>query len=102
MTEDEKQREARRLLQSAGFTFDHPRENWFNHEQRKLFTRRVVRDMPLDWLRERLKLQIPEGEYWFHSYYESGAWESVTAHFGLSGLRVVPKPIESRPQPSPR
>jgi hypothetical protein len=101
MTEDEKQLEACRLLKSAGFVIDHPRGNWFNHDQRQLFTRRVVRDMPLDWLRGRLKVAIPRGEYWFNSHYESGVWESVFANFELSDLRVVPKPIESRPETTP-
>jgi len=98
MSENEKQLEARRLLKSAGFVIDHSRENWFNHGQRKLFTRRVVRDKPLEWLRERLKEYIPPGEYWFYSYYqvESGAWESVIASFELRGQRAVPKPVENR------
>ena len=98
MTENEKQLEARRLLKSAGSIIDHPKENWFNHEERKLFTRKVVRDMPLDWLRERLEESIPQGEYWFYSYYqvESGAWESVIASFELRGQRAVPKPVENR------
>lgn len=98
MTENEKQLEAHRLLNLAGFVKDHSRENWFNHEERKLFTRRVVRDMRLDWLRERLKESVPPDEYWFHSYYqvESGAWESVIASFELRGQRAVPKPVENR------
>lgn len=103
MTEDEKQLEARRLLKSAGFVIDHPTEIWFNHEQRRLFTGRVVRDMPLDWLCERLKQAIPQGEYWHHSYYvpESGARESVIVNFELQDLRPVPKPVECRRPSAP-
>lgn len=104
MTEDEKQLEARRLLRSAGFVIDHSTEIWFNHERRKLFTGRVVRDMPLDWLRAELKRAIPQGEYWLHSYFvpETGAWESVIVNFELQDLRPVPKPVEIRRHPSAR
>ena len=93
MTEDEKQREARRLLKSAGFTVSPLKEDWFNHEQRKFFTRRVVRDMSLDWLRERLKEPVPRGEYWFFSYYnrEADAWETMFADFETSRPQADPK-----------
>jgi hypothetical protein len=101
MADDEKQLKARRLLESASFILDPSRRHWFNHRQRKLFTERVVQDMPLDWLHERLKEAVLQGEYWFHSYYvvESGAWESVILSFELHDLRAVPKPVESRREP---
>lgn len=104
MTENEKQVEAHRLLKSAGFSASHLKEDWFNHEQRKFFTRRVVRDMPLVWLREKLKEAVPKGEYWFFSYYnrEAEAWEAIFADFELLDLRPVPKPVESRREPRPR
>ncbi|MFZ2061444.1 MAG: hypothetical protein WAU82_10575 [Candidatus Binatus sp.] len=103
MTEGEKQVEAHGLLKSAGFSASHMKEDWFNHEQRKFFTRRVVRDMPLVWLRKRLKEAVPKGEYWFFSYYSraSGAWEVIFANFELIDLRPVPKSVEIRREPRP-
>lgn len=108
MTEDEKRDEekqlaAHRMLKLAGFLFDHSTNIWFNHDRCALFTGRVVRDMPLDWLRKELMQVIPQGEYWMHSYFipESGAWESVIVNFELQDLRPVPKPVENRHQPSP-
>ena len=97
MTEDEKQIEAHRLLKSAGFLAPFLEEDWFNHEQRKFFTRKVVRDMSLDWLRKRLKEPVSPGEYWFYCYHnhETGAWENMLARFDLLDLRAVPKPVET-------
>jgi hypothetical protein len=90
---EEGQREAQRMLKSEGFTRCDRTEAWFSHEQRKHFSAESTQDTSLNWLRARLEEKVPEGEFWFHSYYvlEPDRFQRPVSKYELSGRKPIPK-----------
>ena|SRR5258708_822379 len=104
MTEDEaKQLEACKRLKAAGFKKDGETEDWFNLDQQKHFARTARREMSLDQLDLRLAEKVPNGEFWFYSYYvlETKTFRSLVSRYELGGLTAIPRPVVNRPSPRP-
>jgi hypothetical protein len=79
------------LLGREAFTEAHAPDAWFSHDRRKWFSRKVLRDHSLDWVRLKLKGEPPKGEYWF--YFSNRPqlvdFERLLSQYDLDGLKAV-------------
>lgn len=82
------------LLRAAEFTFHRMRCVWISTGRREAFSDEVVQDRDEAWLRSRLQIPVPTGEFWFYFStppQDLSVCREVLNECGLSSLTPVPR-----------
>jgi hypothetical protein len=90
------------LLRSRGFEKSRDGiESWCSDDERKHFSRRVLRDATFAEMQKKIEEQVAVGEFWFYSYYilEPAAVTRIMSR-EIGGLTPVLKPHVRKPAPT--